>query len=666
MPLLLPYREIHLDFHTGPAIADVGSQWDADTFGDTLAEAHVNSVTLFAKCHHGHLYYDTKHPARHPSLPKKLDLLGEQIDALHKRNIAAPVYLSVQCDEFAADLHPDWIALNPDGTRVGRKPLEANHFAWQILDMSSPYADYLAEQIEEVCRKYKPLDGLFLDMCWDQPSVSQWAQAGMLRLGLNPAEEADRNHYARQVVHGYMKRYNQILAKHHKRSPKVWYNSRPKVNLPFEKQFLQHVEIEALPTGGWGYTYFPLNVRFARNFGLPALGMTARFHKSWADFGGLKPEAALLYECTQMLAHGCGCSVGDQLHPRGTLDQASYQVIGRVYEHVEACEPWCMDAQPVTQIGVLRSLDTKQYHVRPGDAPEGVVRALQQLAHQFDFLHSGSRLDGYEVIIVPDGYEMDATLAKNLEQYVAGGGAVMLCGASGFDAQGQPWLKQQGTQNQGESPYSITYLRMDSSDLGDLPQTDHVMYERGLRLVPAKGEDVMLIGQVVEPYFERAWNHFSSHAQTPSDKASKYPIAVQHGRVITCAYPLFKAYATHGTLSSRQVIAACLNRLLPEQLALWQGPKHVEITVTRQNANRKDQRTVVHVLSFVPARRTPTLDIVEDATPLVHAKLSLMLERAPKRVTRQPTGEPLACEYLNGRAIVSLSSQRGHDMIVFE
>ncbi len=665
MPIKLPYRQIHLDFHTGSAIPDVGAQWDADTFGDMLAEAHVNSVTLFAKCHHGRLYYDTQSPARHPSLPKGLDLLGEQIDALHKRNIAAPVYISVQCDEYAADTHPDWIALNPDGSRVGRKPLDCNPFSWQILDMSSPYADYLAEQIDEVCKKYRPLDGLFLDMCWDQPSVSNWAKAGMIQQGLNPVNENDRNTYARWVVHQYMARYNKILAKYHKKAPKVYYNSRPKVNLPGEKKYLQHIEIEALPTGGWGYTYFPLNVRFARNFGLPAIGMTGRFHKSWADFGGLKPHAALLYECTQMLAHGCGCSVGDQLHPRGTLDRAAYQRIGSVYQHVQACEPWCIDAQPVTQIGVLRSLDTKQYHVKPGDAPEGVVRALQQLAHQFDFVHTDSRFDDYEVIIVPDGYEVDDTLVAKLQKYVADGGAILFSGTAGVDSDGKPWLKEQGIENLGASPFTVTYLRLDQADWGELLATDHVMYEPGLRLA-LKHKNAVGIGKVIEPYFERAWNHFCSHAQTPTDKASRYPIAVQCGRVITSAYPLFKAYAAHGTQSCRQVIAACLNRLLPEQLTQWHGPKHVEITVTTQQTGRSDQRTIVHVLSFVPARRTPTLDIVEEPTPLVNAQLSLMLPRAPQQVTLQPTGKTLPFDYVNGRAIVTLTSAHGHDMIVFE
>src|SRR5256885_7788185 len=121
MPSRIPplrTRQIHLDFHTSPFIRDVGVDFDADEFAKTMAAANVNSVTVFAKCHHGHLYYNTKHPARHPGLKKNIDLLGQQAEALHREGIRAPIYFSVQCDEYAADTHPDWVARKDDSGQV--------------------------------------------------------------------------------------------------------------------------------------------------------------------------------------------------------------------------------------------------------------------------------------------------------------------------------------------------------------------------------------------------------------------------------------------------------------------------------------------------------------------------------------------------------------------
>src|SRR5690606_3480483 len=86
----------------------------------------------------------------------------------------------------------------------------------------------------------------------------------------------------------------------------------------FETQ--THLELESLPSGGWGYMHFPVAQRYARTSGKRTLGMTGKFHLAWGDFHAYKNPAALQFECFHMLALGAGCSIGDQLHPRGALD----------------------------------------------------------------------------------------------------------------------------------------------------------------------------------------------------------------------------------------------------------------------------------------------------------------------------------------------------------
>jgi hypothetical protein len=657
MSFSFPFRQIHLDFHTGPAIPDVGAAFDAERFADRLAQARVNSVTLFAKCHHGHLYYRTRHPARHPGLKKGLDLLEAQIEALRKRRIRAPIYVSVQCDEFAANTHPEWRVVLPDGKLAG-SPLAAR---WHIVDMSSPYQDYLADQLAEVLKRFSPVDGIFLDMCWDQPSISPWALAGMRRAGFDPEREEERNQYAHQVALAYMARYKEMVDQASGgRDVPVAFNSRPLGNLAEEKKLLRHIEIEALPTGGWGYLYFPLNVRFARTFGLPTLGMTGRFHKSWADFGGLKPRAALMYECCQMLAHGARCSVGDQLHPRGTLDGGAYDLIESVYRHVEACEPWCEGAEPATEIAVLRVTESG-YHQQPGSANEGVVRALTQLRHQFDFVPAGAGFDGYRTVIVPEGVVVTPELATRLKAFAAKGGAVLLCGPAGFDEGGKPVLGGlQGVVCRGESPFTCTYMRFQGAQAeGIAANTDHVMYERGWRLEPRTGAQGL--ARIVEPYFERAWDHFSSHFQTPGDQLSPYVAAVRKGRVVTCAFPVFQAYATHGNIACRHLVGKMLDLLLPEPLLRVGAPSFVEATVARQAGRR-----IVHLLGYAPVRRTASLDIVEEPSLVRDLTVSLRLPEAPGQVRVQPAGSLLPCRYRGGRAEVTLPELDGHAMLVFE
>lgn len=658
----LPYRQIHLDFHTGPAIPDVGVDFDAREFARTLKAANVNSVTVFAKCHHGHLYYNTKRPERHPGLKKGLDLLGEQVEALHREGIRAPIYISVQCDEYAANTHPDWIARRPDGLNVGaHMPLQNPYpgFTWQILDMNSPYQEYLAEQTREVLKLFKPVDGLFFDMCWDQVSCSRYAIEAMLKKNLNPESEADRARHAHEVALAYMKRFHRMV-KDSNPAAGVYFNSRPLHNLAEEIPYLAQVEIEALATGGWGYMYFPINVRFARTFNRPYMGMTARFHKSWADFGGLKPEAALEYEMLQAVSHGARCSIGDQLHPRGTLDKAAYEVIGRVYKKVAAAEPYVTDVKPISQIGVLYVPMPRNAESRTSRTAEGYTRMLQQLRHQFDLVHPDGDLDKYELIVLADNVRVDKALAARLKQYVKQGGRLLATHLSGLSEDGtRLLLPELGIKPQGMSPFQTTYLRFGRQIGQGVPKTDHVMYERGVRVLPAERTETL--ASVVEPYFERTWDHFSSHAQTPADRVTRYPAAVQNGRVAYISFPIFSAFAEHGNYPYRLLVGNIIRRLLPEQLLEASGPTGLETTVMKQG-----RRTIVHLLFYCPERRTGKLDIVEDVIPLQDVTVSLRLGKKPRSVRLAPQEQPIDFEFEQGRVRFTVAEVRGHQMVVIE
>jgi hypothetical protein len=654
-PRYFPRRMIHLDFHTSPHIPGIGSEFDADVFGDTFAQAHIDSVTLFAKCHHGHLYYDTDRPERHPELSKDLNLLGEQIEALRSRSIKSPIYISVQVDEYAALEHPEWVVVNPGGTLAGGGVMGPS---WKVLDMSSPYADYFEEQLDEVMRKFAPVDGVFLDMCWDQVSVSRWAVDKMRAKGYNPEDEFDRARYAREVVYDYMERFNKIIDdRQGNAAPSyTWYNSRPKTNLDVESKYLRHVEIESLPTGGWGYACFPYVARFVRPFNLPTLSHTARFHRSWGDFGGLKPKAALFYECALMLSQQVTAGVGDQLHPRGTFDQAVYDEIGEVYGYLESCEPWVEGGKVTSQIGVVVDPSLGD---DPGPSGLGMVRALQELRHQFDLLMPAGSLDDYDLVIVPETTPVDDDLREKLRIYTESGGTVIFAGDAAIDVNGDPVLDAQGISTHGQSPYKTTYLQADSSIIESLTVLDHVMYERGFRMTADDGADVLC--RVVEPYFDRSWEHFCSHAQTPPDQVSEWVAVVQNGNVITFAVPIFAAYGLHASVPYRQLLGACIDRVLPRPLLRDAGPAHLETSVISL-----ENRTVVHLVSFSPVRKADGMDIIEDPIPLVDMPLSIRCDTEPKRVCLAPVDEDIPFTYEDGYVNVSITCLTGHTMVVVD
>ncbi len=114
-----------------------------------------------------------------------------------------------------------------------------------------------------------------------------------------------------------------------------------------------YLEFECLPTGGWGYEPLPLYGRYLRNLGKPLLNMTGRFHRAWADFGGIRTEASLAYDVYHGLALGMRTTIGDHFHPRGDINTAVFDLIARVYGQARTLEPWLEDARPLAEIALI-------------------------------------------------------------------------------------------------------------------------------------------------------------------------------------------------------------------------------------------------------------------------------------------------------------------------
>ena len=220
-------------------------------------------------------------------------------------------------------------------------------------------------------------------------------------------------------------------------------------------------------------------------------------------------------------------------------------------------------------------------------------------------------------------------------------------------------LPELGIKPQGPSPYQVTYIRFGRQIGAGVPPTDHVMYEKGIRAASAGGASVL--ARVVEPYFDRTWDHFSSHNQTPADRVSRYIAAVRKGRAGYVAYPVFGAFAKHGSESYRLLVRNILDLLLPEPLLRVEAPTSTETSVMRQG-----RRTIVHLLQYCPERRGENLDLVEDVVPLYDVPLSLKLPRRPRRAYLAPRETPVEFTYAAGRADVLVPEVEGHAMVVFE
>ncbi|HBR93344.1 MAG TPA: alpha-amylase, partial [Opitutae bacterium] len=185
----LRFRQVHLDFHTSGSIQEIGSRFDKQAFQDTLKQAAVNSVSTFATCHHGWSYYNTKVGQRHPGL--SFDLLRAQFEACKEVDINVPIYLTAGVHNLAAEEHPEWREVGPDGRYVGWAPSNLDA-GFQTMSFHSPYLDYLCEQIREVMALFPEADGIFLDIIDQGEDCSVFALQHMQAKGLDPLKPEDR------------------------------------------------------------------------------------------------------------------------------------------------------------------------------------------------------------------------------------------------------------------------------------------------------------------------------------------------------------------------------------------------------------------------------------------------------------------------------------------
>lgn len=658
-PPSLPFRQIHLDFHTSEHIPGVGDDFDPEEFVQTLKRARVNSITCFARCHHGWIYFDTKlHPERrHPRLSR--NLLKEQIEVCHAHGIRVPVYTSIQWDHYTANEHPEWLVLDEKGAPRGTPLYEPGFYRY--LCVNSPYREFLKAHVREIAETL-PIDGFFFDIVQPQDCSCRYCRQLMEEAGLDPANAAHRRQFGLRTINEFKREMSQFV-RELLPDATIFYNAGhigPRHRAVVDAY--THFEIESLPSGGWGYLHFPIAMRYARTLGIECLSHTGKFHTSWGDFHSFKNQAALEYECFRMLAMGAKCLVGDQLHPRGKIDPYVYDLIGAVYAQVEEKEPWCEGARPLVDIAVM----TPEAFVPPDQTAErlsppicGVTRMLEEGAHQFDIIDGEADLSRYRVLVLPDVIPVTRELAAKIDQFVANGGALIASYRSGLCPDGTGFtLQSLGVEWVGEAPFSPDFV-LPKDEIGKgLAPTEHVMYLRGAEVRPLPGAEVL--AEVIIPYFNRTYKHFCSHRHTPSSGEPAYPGIVRKGRAIYFAHPIFTQYDQNAPRWCKRLFLNALEMLLPDPLVRHQGPSTLEVHVAAQP---EKGRWIVHALHYIPERRSRSLDVIEDIIPLHDVRFSLRATGRVCGVRCVPQGTQLSFEERDGRIEWVLPRLEGHQMV---
>ena len=647
----LPFRQVHLDFHTSECMPNVGSCFSEDNFRQALLTGHISSITLFAKCHHGWSYFPSKANAMHPTL--EINLLDRQLKVCEELGVRAEIYISAGFDERKANLYPEYCSVvkGRDNTLLGAH--------WHQLCINNEnYLAKLEQETTEVLQTFEGrFDGLFFDICTPPPCVCPSCIQTMLEHGLDPENPEDVVKKSKLVYQKFTNRLNAVIKKHDPTMP-VIYNCG---NIPRDDRSVaisntKHLELESLPTGGWGYDHFPMSAAYARILGKEFLGMTGKFHKSWGEFGGYKHPNALIYETALSLANGAKCSVGDQLHPLGKFDAATYCLIGKAYAQVEQKEPWCRDVEAIADIAVFTTYTDQSRNTCPDI---GANRILLEGHYLYNIIDFETDFSNYKLIIFPDIVQFNNSLCVKVNKYLSSGGRILLSGKSGLTLENK-FFKDFGVEFCGEDPMDNTYM-VPTFEMKPDGKAAYLMYQHGYYI--KTNAEVELLAWLQDSYFNRSFRRFCSHSTTPNNPNRNNPGAIISKNIGYIAWNIFGEYQEQGAIQHKSLVCEMLDRLLGENKTLKTnlGSNGV-VTLMKQ---KTENRYINHLLYAVTKLRGG-VEVIEDAPVTVNTKVEINLAERPKQVYLAPNRQKILFEYENKRLKYTVESFMLHGMVVIE
>lgn len=638
-----PQRQVHLDFHTSPDIPGIGSRFSKENFQAALKLGNVDSITVFAKCHHGMCYYPTEIGTMHPHLD--FDLTGAMVDAAHEIGVRAPIYITAGWSDEDAKAHPEWRAVSKDGNYIVSKNFDPSahgdqpkkHCAWQLLCLNDgEYAEHIYALTEEVCKRYSKVDGLFFDICIiGDVCYCETCKKGMREMGLDPENDSDARKYYIIKRQLFMKKCTDIMKKYHPDATIFFNSGGADQYKPQYHEYQTHFEMEDLPTAWGGYDKLPLRAKFFANTGKAYIGMTGKFHLDWGEFGGFKAKEALKFEIATMALYGAGASIGDHAHPDGEMELQTYENIGYAYRYLEKIGPFCYGGESIADLGLYLS--------GARTANEGISNLLLQNQLDYDLV-TDNNFSKFDTVIIPEKVVLDENGLNALREYLKNGGRLLLM-ADALVKDGKFQIDT-GLDYLGGAEYDCDYLIPSGVEAnpGVEPEKDEIPAAPllcnipGHRVALADGETTVA-AEFITPYFSRTYSHFCGHKNTPYDKNSRhYPAIAKRGNIVYLSHSLPEEYYRYGSLFHKRYFMRALRLVYGGGKLMMDGlGSQGRCTMIHQPDKH---RYCINMVYGSPVKRGAA-EVIEDIMPVYNIRTALRTEKTVKRVYLGLTGQEL-------------------------
>jgi hypothetical protein len=457
---------LHRDLHVDPSDTGIGSLMDQESLVEMIRLSGADFVQVDSKGHPGWTSWFSRTPGASVAPGLQKDALAAWRAATKSLGLPLHAHYSGAWDKAAGAKHPEWCAINADGT-----PARA---AWagvtgETGDKMCPRSGYAAQlmvpQILEMAERYG-IDGVWVDgdiwaavPCWCPRCTAAYrAETGAEppRSPADPSWPAWWN-FTRESFEAYVRAYTEAV---HRAAPNVLVCSN-------WLQTFRHPGEPAIPTDWisgdnsavWGMDSGRCEARFISTRGKPWDIMMWDFsfshgwlgEKDWAP--SVKPIEMLQQEAAVTVALGGKVQVCDNPFAglrQGQVTRWRIKRVGEVARFVKKRRPLCAGTETIPQIAVLHS----EHHARsalvggsPWDidttAVRGAVFSLLECSWGVDILDEWAllpRLSEFPVIVCPEQDRMSDLAVESLREYTQRGGRLLVSGAAARDRFGEAFL----------------------------------------------------------------------------------------------------------------------------------------------------------------------------------------------------------------------------------
>jgi hypothetical protein len=576
-------RQVHMDFHMPEFPVHAIDNFDPDKFVAELVRGRINMIALFAKCHFGNSFYNTRAGHKHSGL--EADFLRETAERCRRAGIFTYAYYSLCTDVRGYREHENWRYVDAEGKYSGING------PWARVCQNTPYKEELVlPQLEEVIADY-PIDALWIDIPF--PSRDDACHCPSCRAkfrtmygrDLAAAPRVERLAFSQMMMGRFIREVKLLVHKHGK-DIKVATNATGSMDKA--RCFSHENDIlvwESQPREG--YLRHSYVCRYVRTLEIPCQVMSVRFYHGWGDLT-LKPAAQMTSEFAVMIANGCAATSGDQVNCDGSLQPAVYDMFDESFGFVQEREAILRPGVSVTDTALLAAVPSPDLPApaTEGDELQGAHKMLLESHVQFDIVASIDThlYDRYRTIILPEPNDYGADAINKLRHWVEAGGTLIAVGTSLVRGGTMELQDVLGLAYIEPSVFSVSHFRPHPGVRGEACNIELQCRETTQKVVATTAETIAdYIFPQGESIPERAFRN--PDAAPPREEKSIYPFATLNrfgkGRAVYIAGSVFRAYWKYNHHWLRQFVDGVIRHLDPDPLYTIDAPATVEANLMK-------------------------------------------------------------------------------------